>query len=151
MFRKTLKNRLVSGAFAAALLSTTAGLTLSGCHATPAARPVATVPSPQLQKLAHALTQYWAQRRVLAPTLDDLVQADLLAGFTPDELDRYGYAGRPLGVLPDGGRVILVDDGKQADDSLWCVVQSTGAAGDAGRPTFDLVAVPLDTLAAVTR
>ena len=124
--------------------------TLSGCTTTPATavKPVEVVCPPRVQDLANALARYRARRGVWPPALRDLVFADLLEGVMPRELDRYGYAGGPLGVLPDGRRVMLVDDVRQADDTLWCVVESKRTGG---MPTIEVVAVPLDTLAAVAR
>ena len=132
------------------MLCVAGAATLSGCNTAPttAVKPVSAVCPPRVQELADALARYRARRGVWPPALRDLLFEDLPEGVTPRELDRYGYAGGPLGVLPDGRRVMLVDDVRQADNTLWCVVESKPTGG---LPTVGVTAVPLDTLAAVTR
>lgn len=152
MFPKTLITRMVCGVLAAAVLSATLGGCTTTTPASPA-RPAEAVCPPRVQILADALARYRAQRGAWPPALRDLVFADLLDAVMPSELDRYGYAGRPLGVLPDGRQLMLVDGVRQADGSLWCVVESTGAEspGRGGLPLIEVVAVPWATLAAAAQ
>ncbi len=99
---------------------------------------------PAFQQTANALISHFAYHRRWPSQLEELRGPRRLPDVPPERLARYGYAGRPLGVLLDGRWVMLVNDQVNEDGSVWSVVQTPPIPP--ALPMIDVVAVPWDEL-----
>lgn len=113
-----------------------------------ASDPGAAVCPPRMQALADALVRHRVQTGAWPVELRELVFSGKLVGLTPAQVSGFGYAGRPMGVLPDG-RLLRALDSQPSDDGLlvWCLVETPSPPP--GLPLLEVVAVPLSTLDSV--
>jgi len=103
----------------------------------------------QLQDVSGDLLRYHARHRTLPPTLETLVEEELMSPDAFEALPDYLYSPTDRYTLRDGRIVILVDSEVRIEGHAWCIVREPD--GQPRSIQLNVTPVALSELDAATR